>query len=257
MKSPSKSFEQSHYEVREGAAYIRLDRPDALNSFTAQLYSEVKDAVRLASADDNVDIIVITGTGRAFATGGDLHEVLARIDDKDPLALYAYDDHMPFETVKHCGKTTIAAVNGICVAGGLALASACDLQVAVRSAKFGIPEARIGMASSMIPSLLFGKVSLSKLRYLLYTGKSIPAEQAERIGMITEVVDDGALDARVAELIAEIRKTSPNARRLYAEYLNRMVPTPQNADLYRSLTSQECREGLRAFRDKREPGYSR
>lgn len=257
MNQSYKTFEQLEYRVDDGAAFIRLNRPEQLNSFTTQLYREVKDAVRLAAADTAVDVIVITGTGRAFATGGDLHEVLARIDDPNPLALHAYDDHMPFETIKYCGKTTIAAINGICVAGGLAIASACDLQIAVRSAKFGIPEARIGIASSITPSLLFGKISISKLKYLLYTGKSLPAEEAERIGMITEVVDDEALHARVREVIGEVRKTSPNARRLYAEYVNRMLPPMPNADLYRSLISEECREGLRAFRDKRDPGFAR
>lgn len=257
MSESFKTFEQLEYRVDESAAFIRLNRPHALNAFTARLYGEVKDAVRLATADDGVDIIVITGTGRAFATGGDLDEVLARIEDSNPLALYAYDDHMPFETVKHCPKTTIAAVNGICVAGGLALASACDLQIARRSAVFGIPEARIGMASSMIPSLLFGKISISKLKYLLYTGKSIPASEAERIGMITEVTDDDQLEARVLEVIREVRKTSPNARGLYKEYVNRMLPHAVNADLYRSLTSEECREGLRAFKEKRDAGFAR
>jgi enoyl-CoA hydratase/carnithine racemase len=109
----------------------------------------------------------------------------------------------------------------------------------------------------MIPSLLFGKVSIAKLKYLLYTGKMISATEAERIGMITEVTDDGQLDARIQEVIQEIRKTSPNARRLYAEYVNRMLPTPANADLYRSLVSEECKEGLRAFRDKRNADFSK
>lgn len=256
MSQAFRTFEQLEYRVDNGVAFIRLNRPQALNSFTSQLYSETKDAVRLATANDQVDIIVITGTGRAFATGGDLNEVLARIDDANPLSLYAYDDHMPFETVKHCGKTTIAAINGICVAGGLALASCCDLQIATNSAKFGIPEARIGIASSMIPSLLFGKVSIAKLKYLLYTGKMISATEAERIGMITEVTKEGQLEARILEVVEEIRKTSPNARRLYAEYVNRMLPTPANADLYRSLVSEECKEGLRAFRDKRNPDFT-
>ena len=257
MTTPFKTFEQLEYKVEDAAAFIRLNRPEALNSFTTQLYREVKDAVRLAAADAAVDIIVITGTGRAFATGGDLGEVLARIDDPNPLALHAYDDHMPFETIKHCGKTTIAAINGICVAGGLALASVCDLQLAARSATFGIPEARIGIASSITPTLLFGKISISKLKYLLYTGKSISAMEAERIGMITEVVDDEGLPARVLEVIREIRRTSPNARRLYAEYVNKMLPVAPNADLYRSLVSAECQEGLRAFREKRDPGFAR
>ncbi|MCX8003743.1 MAG: enoyl-CoA hydratase/isomerase family protein [Burkholderiaceae bacterium] len=257
MSQSSRTFEQLVYEVRDSVARIRLNRPDALNSFTTKLYGEIKDAFRLADADPEVDIIVVTGTGRAFATGGDLHELLARMDDSDPLALYAYDDKMPFETVKNCGKTKIAAINGICVAGGVAIASACDLQVAVRSAVFGAPEARIGLASSMIPSLLLPKIGLSKLKYLLYTAKSISADEAERIGLITEVVDDDALDARVDKLIAEVRKTSPIARRLYNEYINRMLPTAPNSDLYRAFSSPELREGLRAFADKRDPGYSR
>lgn len=256
MNQRFRTFEQLEYTVDDSAAFIRLNRPEALNSFTTQLYGEVKDAVRLASADPAVDVIVITGTGRAFGTGGDLKEVLARIDDENPLALHAYDDNMPFETIKHCPKTTIAAVNGICVAGGLAIASVCDIQIVVKSAKLGIPEARIGIASSMFPSLLFGKVSISKLKYLLYTGKLISATEAERIGLITEVTEDEALSARVLEVIQEVRKTSPNARRLYNEYLNRLLPVAPNSDLYRSLTSEECKEGLRAFRDKREPGFA-
>lgn len=256
MNTPAMSFEQLEYRVKDSVAYIRLNRPEALNSFTTQLYREIKNAFRLADADTSVDIVVITGTGRAFATGGDLHEVLARMDDPNPLALYAYDDNMPFDTVKSCSKTTIAAINGICIAGGMAIASACDLQIAVRSAVFGAPEARIGIASSMIPSLLLPKVSLSKLKYLLYTGKSVSAIEAERIGLITEVVEEDALDARVQELIREIRRTSPNARRLYGEYINRMLPTAPNSDLYRAFSSPECREGLRAFGEKRPPGFS-
>ncbi len=247
MTQQFRKFEELEYKVEDGAAFLRLNRPHALNSFTASLYSEVKDAIRLASADDGVDIIVITGTGRAFATGGDLHEVLAKLEDPNPLALAAYDDTMPFETIKHCEKTTIAAVNGVCVAGGLALASVCDLQIAGRSATFGIPEARSGLASSLCPSLLFGKISIAKLKYLLYTAKSISADEAERIGMITEVVDDDRLMARVREVIAEIRETTPRARALYNEYLNKILPVAPNSDLYRSMRTPECLEGLRAF----------
>lgn len=255
MSHPFRKFEQIVYSVEDGCAYIRINRPQALNAFTAALYQEIKDAVRLSDADNTIDIIVITGTDRAFATGGDLAEVLNKLEDPNPLALYAYDDTMPFETIKHCHKTTIAAINGICVAGGLALASVCDIQLAAQSATFGIPEARIGLASSLLPSLLFGKVSLSKLRYLFYTAKTIDADYAERIGMITEVVPDALLAARTREVVAEIRRTSPNARALYKEYLNRIVPVAANSDLYRSMKSPEATEGLKAFGEKRKADY--
>lgn len=256
MNQPPIKFEQLEYRISDSVAHIRLNRPELYNSFTTQLYGEVKNAVRLANADPGVDIIVITGTGKAFATGGDLREVLSRIEDENPLALYAYDDNMPFDTIKHSAKTTIAAINGICVAGGLAVASACDIQISVKSAVFGVPEARIGIASSMMPSLLLSKISLSKLKYLLYTAKTISADEAERIGLITEVTEDDALEARVLEVVKEIRRTSPNARQLYGEYLNRLLPVAPNADLYRSFRSPECVEGLRAFSEKREPGFN-
>ena len=249
------NFEQLEYRVSDKAAFIRLNRPEQLNAFTSKLYGEVKSALRLAAADDDVEVIVFTGTGRAFGTGGDLTEVLQKLDDPNPLALHAYDDMMPFEQIKYCEKTTIAAINGICVAGGLALACSCDLQIAASSATFGIPEARIGIASSMIPTLLFGKVSLAKLRYLLVTGKSISAAEAERIGMITEVTPDDKLQDRVLEVIGEIRKTSPNARALYKEYLNSILPSAPSAHLYKSLTNPECREGLRAFGEKRDAQF--
>lgn len=257
MATSSVNFEQLEYRTVDGVARIRLNRPEALNSFTTQLYGEVKNAVRLANTDPGVDLIVITGTGRAFATGGDLHEVLERMDLENPLALYAYDDNMPFETIKHSAKTTIAAINGICVAGGLAIASACDIQIAVKSAVFGAPEARIGLASSMMPSLLMSKISLSKLKYLLYTATSISATEAERIGLITEVVDDDHLEPGVQDIIKAIRRTSPQARALYADFINRLLPTAPNADLHKGFQSPECREGLRAFGEKRKPGYER
>jgi len=255
MSHPFRHFEQIVYTIDNGCAHIRINRPKSLNAFTAALYQEIKDAIRLSDADDAIDIIVITGTDRAFATGGDLAEVLQKLEDPNPLALYAYDDTMPFETIKHCHKTTIASINGICVAGGLALASVCDIQIAAASATFGIPEARIGLASSLLPSLLFGKVSLSKLRYLFYTAKTISAEYAEKIGLITEVVPDDQLEARTNEMVEEIRKTSPIARSLYKEYLNRIVPVFANSDLYRSMKSPEASEGLRAFGEKRKADY--
>jgi enoyl-CoA hydratase/carnithine racemase len=107
----------------------------------------------------------------------------------------------------------------------------------------------------VLPTLLSGKVSIAKLKYLLYTAKSISATEAERIGLITEVVEDGDLDKRVHEICSEIRQTSPIARALYKEYVGRLIPTPANSDLYRAMASPECREGLKAFAEKRKAKY--
>jgi enoyl-CoA hydratase/carnithine racemase len=137
-------FEQLHYSVDDGVATVRLDRPEHLNAFTSQLYGEVKWAMWKATADDSVDVVVITGTGRAFATGGDLKETLARLESDDPLAMHAFFDNLPWHDVRDCPKVVIAAVNGLCLAGGLITALCADISVAAASARFGFAEGRVG-----------------------------------------------------------------------------------------------------------------
>src|ERR1700729_2572386 len=91
-------FGELVYQVHDGTAFIRLNRPAVLNAFSVRMYRELRDSIRLANADDDVDIIVITGTGRSFATGGDLKQLLAFVESGDPLAMYTFDDNVPFET---------------------------------------------------------------------------------------------------------------------------------------------------------------
>jgi enoyl-CoA hydratase/carnithine racemase len=124
-------FEQLRYSVEGGVARVRLDRPDQLNAFTSRLYGELKWAMRRAGADDSVDVVIVTGTGRAFATGGDLKETLGRLESGDPLAMYAFYDNLPWTAIRECPKVVIAAVNGLCLAGGLITAVCADIAVAV------------------------------------------------------------------------------------------------------------------------------
>lgn len=248
-------FEQLRYSVDDGVARLRLDRPEHLNAFTSQLYGELKWAMRRAAADDGVDIVVVTGTGRAFATGGDLKESLARLESGDPLSMYAFYDNLPWQEVQDCPKVVVAAVNGLCLAGGLITAMCADIAVAVESARFGFAEGKVGVADAIAPALLHGRVGTAKLKYLLLTGKIIDAGEAERIGLITEVVPDDRLEARVTEVIAEVRSTSPVSRRLFKQYVNSHTPVPAGHGGVPAFASPEVLEGLRAFADGRSPGY--
>jgi enoyl-CoA hydratase/carnithine racemase len=255
--SSTRTFTTIEYTVDGGIATARFDRPEVLNAFSSQMYGELKGAIRLAVADDTVDAVVITGTGRAFATGGDLREVLACLaEPTGPLDIYRFEDNLPFDAIRGCPKPTIAAINGTCMAGGLITAMSCDIAIAVDDAVFAAPEARIGLAESWVPALMFGRISLSKMKYLTLTGKAIPAREAERIGLITEVAADiAALRARVGEIVGELRATSPNARRLYKDYINALVPNGSASDLYSTMFTEEGVEGLRAFVEKRPPRY--
>jgi enoyl-CoA hydratase/carnithine racemase len=248
-------FAELDYAVADGVARIRLNRPDQLNAFTSRLYGELKWALRQAGADPTVDVVVVTGTGKAFATGGDLKEILDRLESGDPLAMHAFFDNFPWPEIRSCPKVVIAAINGLCLAGGLIAALCCDISVAAESARFASTEGMVGIADALGPALLHARVGTAKAKYLLLTGQMIDAREAERIGLVTEVVPDDRLEARVAKIVAELRETSPVARRLFKEYVNAHTPLPDGAGVLPALASPEVLEGLRAFAEGRKPDY--
>ena len=198
----------------------------------------------------DVDILVLTGRGRAFSTGGDLTEVLDRITDDNPLPWFEMVDSSWFDVLKNTRKPTIAAVNGIAVAAGFACAMLCDVSIAAERATFGLPEARAGFADSHGIHLMWGRASLTRIKYLVLTGKQISATEAERWGLVTQVVPDDELYDRVNEVITELRSTSVEARYLLKEYANRMIPALEWTDLYRGLETTEAAAYLQKFKDR-------
>lgn len=250
-----RDFAELDYAVADGVARIRLNRPDQLNAFTSTLYGELKWALRRAGADATVDVVVLTGTGRAFATGGDLKEILDRLGSADPLAMHAFFDNFPWAEIRSSPKVVVAAINGLCLAGGLITALCSDISVAVESARFAFSEGMVGIADALGPALLHARVGTAKTKYLLLTGRMVDAREAERIGLVTEVVPDDGLEARVAEIVGELRATSPVARRLYKEYVNSHTPLPDGAGVLPALASPEVLEGLQAFAEGRKPDY--
>jgi enoyl-CoA hydratase/carnithine racemase len=235
-------------EVADRTAWMRFNRPDQLNCFTPALYGSIKDAVRVAEHNDDVDTIVFTGTGRSFATGGDLKEVLSRITDPDPLPWFEFVDACPFDQIKPCRKVVISAVNGLCYAAGLLITLMSDISIGAESATFAFPEGRVGFAESFSVACLMGRVSLSKAKYMLYTGLPVTAQEAERIGLITEVVPDDQLFNRVGEVIEELRGSSFEAQMLFKEYINRQTPPLEWPDLFRGLGTSDSVAYLEKFK---------
>lgn len=218
------NFEALEYRVEGSAAWIRLNRPEALNAFTTQAYVELRQAIRLADLDPEVGVAVIIGTGRSFATGGDLLELLGYLQGDTPLDVMRFVDSSPFSALRDAKVTVIAAVNGICVAGGLIVTAMSDIVVAAESATFGLPEVRWGLAEAISVSALYPHVGLHRLKYLAFTGKAISARQAENYGIVNEVVPDVDLIQRTNELIAELGRTDAAARATYKGYLNKIAP---------------------------------
>ena len=249
------NFESLDYAVMGSTAFIRLNRAEAKNAFTTALYAEVRDAVRLSERDPKVRCLVVTGSGGAFAAGGDLKEMLQYLEpdgEAGELGIYRFEDSLPFTAMRNATKPIIAAVNGICVGGGCTTIASCDIVIAAESARFGIPEVRVGLVNGYLPTYLFGQVSLPMLKYLTYTGKLIDARTAERIGLITEVVPDDQLAGRVDEVAAELAATSDAAKAQYKAMFNRLTPETTMRDVYPLFFTDEVRESLQAFAKKSE-----
>jgi enoyl-CoA hydratase/carnithine racemase len=246
-------FESLEYTVSGSTATIRLNRPESKNAFNTALYAAVRDAVRLSDRDPRVRCIVLTGTGGDFAVGGDLKEMLQYLEpdgDEARTDIYRFEDSLPFTAMRNATKPIIAAVNGLCVGGGCTTIASSDIVIAAESARFGIPEVRVGLVDGYLPTYLFGQISLPVLKYLTYTGKLIDARTAERIGLVTEVVPDDMLAARVEEVAAELAATSDAAKAQYKAMFNRMVPETSMRDVYPLFFTEEVRQSLLSFGSK-------
>jgi enoyl-CoA hydratase/carnithine racemase len=234
-------------ESAEGTAWIRINRPERSNAFTPEGYGRLRDAIRLAERDRSVDVIVITGVGKAFATGGDLDALNEVINSEDPLALFTFEDNLPFDVLRSCTKVTIAAVNGVCFGAGLIITGLCDLAVAAESATFSIPEGIVGIADPYVANALFTKISTRQLAYMALTGERISASDALQYGMVNRLAGDDQLVEATNALAAAVRQTTPTARRVYKRYIDDLLPRPDVRDRYEAVLGDESRAALTAF----------
>lgn len=226
--------------ARDGKAIITIARPEAMNAINEAVGRGLLAAIERFAGDDTLRVAILTGAGgRAFSAGGDLKEAAGREADIAPLRAGSprirdrrvYDPGLAtgavvIQALDHCAKPIIAAVDGFCLAAGFECALACDIRVATRGSKFGMPEPTRGRLGS------FGLIQLSRLiprgealRYQL-TGAQLSAERAHQIGLVQEVAEDReGLMAAVERIADEIIRCSP----LAVEYIKQIVKT--GADL--------------------------
>jgi len=214
------TYETVEYERDGATAHVRLDRPDALNALNEQLLSEFVDALAHAEADDEVRVAVVAGYGDAFSSGYDIGE-----DEPERSVDEAMlDQRTHLEAVFSARIPVIAAVDGPALAGGCNLALACDLTFATERSEFGYPDMHFGEPPPKFV-LPFVTNSLKQARELLYTGKSISAEEAHRMGLVNRVVPDGDLGAAVDEEVDHILKTPGSAVALVKDMVNDVQET--------------------------------
>ncbi|HAB59022.1 MAG: enoyl-CoA hydratase [Acidimicrobiaceae bacterium] len=246
-------------EIAGGVCTVTLDDPERKNALSAQLTSELMDALDAAEADDAVRVIVLTNTGNTFCAGANLSERSGR---SEASSLRPVDPAEMFARFGRSAKPYVGKINGHCVAGGMGLAAAMDYSVVVDTAKMGFTEVRIGVAPAMISVLCLPKMRASDARAAFLRGNRFLAPEAERMGIINRAAAADEIDAIVDEVVGDLVKGSPAAlaatKQLLANVPNMTTDdafawtAPLSADLFKG---DDAREGMGAFLEKRPASW--
>jgi enoyl-CoA hydratase/carnithine racemase len=245
----------------DGVVRCTLDRPP-LNLLEPEIIAALHDTFATLSRDDSVRAVVLGATGRAFTGGMNVH-VLRDLDVVSAKTLIS-SLCAAIDAVHRAPFPVIAAVNGPCLGAGFELALACDLRVAAAGAVFGLPEVRVGVPSVIQAALLPPLIGPGRAAELLLLGTSVSAAQALEWGLVNRVVEAGALDGAVDELLDALSRCGPGAVRLQKELIIRWretdLPSAVQAGVNAFATayaSREPREGAEAFLAKRPPRFGR
>jgi len=246
------------YEVRDGVAWLTINRPEARNALNAAVRGGLGEGFVRFAADDDAAVLVLTGAGeKAFCAGGDLKEMSSNALTVPPR------DFVPhLQRTIDVDKPVIAAVNGVAFAGGFLLAQMVDLCVAADHATFAITEAKVGRGmpwAAPLPWLVGPRIALE----LLLTGEPITAARAHEIGLVNRVVPGAELHAAAAELAAAIARNAPLTvraakRMVYASASLGWHEGLEQADrIFRPVyLSDDAQEGPRAFKERRPPRWT-
>ena len=236
------------WERRGPAAWITFNRPEAHNAMTFAMYEELFALCERADADDDIRVVVLRGAGeKAFVAGTDIRQFAEFASGEDGLRYEAEIDRVVgrLEAVR---VPAIALVDGFAMGSGLALSAACDLRVCTPAARFGLPIARtVGNCLSMENyARLAALLGEARVKDIVFTARTVEADEALAIGLATEVVDDA--EARVAELCELLAGHAAVTMRVTKEALRRLRPLPDGDDLVReAYESDEFRARVAAF----------
>lgn len=253
------------FDTRDGVATITLNRPDKLNAFTDGMLADWRAALATCEADDTIRAVVLTGAGRAFCTGGDL-DALERGAGDSPAEIKAEltDRVQPIpRALATLGKPVIAALNGVATGGGLDVALACDIRFAAQSARFAETYLRMGLIPGVGGAFLLPRiVGIGKAMELFLSAEFIDAAEAERIGLINRVCPDATLLDEAQDFARRIAEAPPLSVRLIKRMIRMGLDTDLDGGLEMAAAnlpvargSEDHREALAAFREKRKPVF--
>jgi enoyl-CoA hydratase/carnithine racemase len=193
----TEAWKHLRVDIADGAATITFDRPEKLNALTFDAYADFRDVLGELRHRDDVRALVITGAGRGFCSGGDVHEIIGALQGADQRTLLEFTrmTGAVVREMRECPLPIVAAVNGVAAGAGAVIALAADLRVLARSARFAFLFTKVGLAGADMGSayLLPRMIGLGRATEVLMLGQDVPAERALEIGLANDVVDDEAL----------------------------------------------------------------
>lgn len=241
---------------------VTFNRPERYNALDAIGHREITEVWRDIDADPDVDVVVLTGAGKAFSAGGDFEMIEQMTRDHTALLTTWREAKDLVYNIINCSKPTISAINGPAVGAGLVAALLCDISIAARSVSITDGHTRLGVAAGDHAAIVWPLLcSMAKAKYYLLTCDALPAEEAERIGLLSLCVDDDDLMPRALEVADKLANGAPSAIRFtkYAlnNWLRAMGPTFDASTALEMLgfVGPEAAEGLAALKEKRAPNF--
>ena len=247
-----------------GVATVTLNRPEKHNAFDDLIIEQMTQTFEDVAADDSIRVMILAANGKHFSAGGDLAWMKR-------MATYSYDENLidarslaqMLKTLNSLSKPTIARVQGAAFGGAVGLVSCCDIAMATPSASFCLSEVKVGLIPATISPYVIAAIGERAARRYFVTAERFNAERALALGLVSEIVDDAELDARIATLVEEIKKNCPTA--VIAS--KKMAMDVSNAEMSDHLIEDTCKriaeirvskngqEGLSAFLEKRAPSW--
>lgn len=247
-----------------GVANITLNRPEVHNAFDDNVIARLTRELRLLSEDDDVRVVVLGARGKSFCAGADVNWMtrMAEFSEAENLADASSLAELLY-TLDSLAKPTIALVQGAAMGGGVGLICACDIAIAAQSAFFAISEVRLGLIPSVISPFVINAIGESRSRRYFLTGERINAQEAQRIGLVHDVVPDEALAVRGETFINMLLEGGPKAqtesKALISAVHGKPIDQAMAVDLAKRIArvrvSEEGQEGMAAFKEKRKPDW--
>ena len=248
-------------ERNNGICTVKINNPKTLNSLNADVLSELECAFDEIREDEGVRVVVLTGEGKAFVAGADM-AYMSNLNP-DQAKKFSEDGSRLFRKIETLNKVVIAAVNGFALGGGCELAMACDFRIASVKAKFGQPEVGLGIIPGFSGTQRMARlIGLGRAKELIFTGEHIDAQEAYRIGLVNKVTEKENLLEETYIIAEKIKSNSRVAVKYAKESMNRGIETDietgiayENNIFGLCFASQDQKEGMNAFMEKRHPDF--